>query len=1239
MIGAVGRALRPGDITLDLTLRSIAASLSPAVKALRPSRVEFRQFSEALERYLERIDEKEFEENHKTHLMDVLKQLYPVDVLIEQQERIDLVIRERGKETDPVVLFEVKAQRNRSEMISKSELNRKALQEAALYYMRERSRGNVSIQNVVICSTYEFYIFQAKEFERNFFSNVDFKKLFVDWSCGRTADKTTEFFYQHIAQPFIASSDAQLVATYFDIRELRSERDRILLFKALGPHNITRAFVANDSNTLNKSFYDELLFIVGLEEAAGAKRVIRRRAAPRRADGSLLELTLAELKHSDAINDADLIHRYGADNEARAYAIALELCLTWTNRLLFLKLLEAQLVRFHGGRSDLEFLRDELIADFSELSGLFFQVLAVEQGERTALMERFKDVPYLNSSLFERTSLERALDISALSNRQKIRPFAKTVLRDVAGRKLSEPISPLTYLFRFLGAYDFGAVAGGELRDSSKGLINAAVLGLIFEKINGHADGAVFTPGSITMHMSRRVIERAAMDAFQREFPEWTLASVADIKNHIVDRSSAALLRYNRVIDGLTICDPAVGSGHFLVSCLNELVALKSRIGILADHEGGRITEFHIEVDNDELIVTRSGTNELFAYQVSEAGASPSSQQIQETLFTEKRKLIENCLFGVDINRNSVKICQLRLWIELLKSAYYRDNGRGPLETLPNIDINIKHGDSLLSRFALDQSLSSAFRSAGLTVREYRDLVEAYKGARDKDAKRALESRIGGVKQRFQAEALDKLSRSINAEIATLRAREAQLGLFDGGVDDEKRQRELEKARASIARLEERRDAEARRKTFLNALEWRFEFPEVLSPKGDFEGFDVVIGNPPYGVPVRGERREIFTKLLGKVPDFEIYYLFLNQARRLLKADGHLSFIIPHGLLFNVFAKTYRLNLLAEWSDVEFDDLTEFRVFSEAVVRNIIFTARKSAGADSVRFRKTGQSGTILDYLSSDQTEVSSEILREQARNWALVFRLDPEVARLISEIQENTMPLSALFPDVSQGLIAYDAHQGQDEATIKNRIYHKDHATERTSRWINGEDVRPFRMRWNGRDYVEYGPHLANPRQKKYFTQPRVLVREITNPTIYAAYTEEEAYNDPAVINILEAPDSRFELRALEGILNSKLATYYHFNTSPKATRGEFPKILIDDIRQFPLPDPDRSADILSRIREISDQIRAFDLGSPQSSDESALRAELDAVVFSLYGLERAAVALIEGVFASSNEAASLAT
>lgn len=329
--------------------------------------------------------------------------------------------------------------------------------------------------------------------------------------------------------------------------------------------------------------------------------------------------------------------------------------------------------------------------------------------------------------------MEHLLGINALNNSYELPLFSNTVLKSPDGHRRHGTSAVLAYLLAFLDAYDFGSVGGGEIREESKTIINAAVLGLIFEKINGYKEGAIFTPGYVTMYMSRRVIEKTALEAFSRENPHWQLNDIDDLKNNITDRSKASVLKLNAVIDNLKICDPAVGSGHFLVSCLNELIALKSRLGILADELGNRLSDYVIAVDNDELIVLKADSDEVFSYQIT-GGVVPSRlQQVQKTLFREKQKLIENCLFGVDINANSVRICQLRLWIELLKSAYYRDGDDGDLETLPNIDINIKCGNSLLSRFKLDQNLSDAFNKAKLTVTEYRRLVTEYKNTRDKD--------------------------------------------------------------------------------------------------------------------------------------------------------------------------------------------------------------------------------------------------------------------------------------------------------------------------------------------------------------------------------------------------------------------------------------------------------------------------------------------------------------------------
>src|SRR5690606_8575980 len=112
-----------------------------------------------------------------------------------------------------------------------------------------------------------------------------------------------------------------------------------------------------------------------------------------------------------------------------------------------------------------------------------------------------------------------------------------------------------------------------------------------------------------------------------------------------------------------------------------------------------------------------------------------------------------NCLFGVDINPNSVKICRLRLWIELLKNAYYKPGGE-ELETLPNIDINIKCGNSLVSRFALDADLKKALKGTKtkLNIDTYRGAVNTYRNAASKEEKREMERLIEEIKTNFRSE-------------------------------------------------------------------------------------------------------------------------------------------------------------------------------------------------------------------------------------------------------------------------------------------------------------------------------------------------------------------------------------------------------------------------------------------------------------------------------------------------------
>src|SRR5674476_1236353 len=238
------------------------------------------------------------------------------------------------------------------------------------------------------------------------------------------------------------------------------------------------------------------------------------------------------------------------------------------------------------------------------------------------------------------------------------------------------------------------------------------------------------------MYMCHETIRRSVVQKFN-DVKGWQCETISDVYNKIENIKEA-----DRIINSLRICDPAVGSGHFLVSALNEIIAIKSELKILTDREGKKLKEYTIEVINDELIITDE-QSKLFAYNPK----SKESQRVQEALFQEKQKIIENCLFGVDINPNSVKICRLRLWIELLKNAYYKEETNyKELETLPNIDINIKCGNSLLSRFSLDADLSKALKSIKYDITAYRGFVNDYKNCKDRDTKRGLQKIIDSIK-------------------------------------------------------------------------------------------------------------------------------------------------------------------------------------------------------------------------------------------------------------------------------------------------------------------------------------------------------------------------------------------------------------------------------------------------------------------------------------------------------------
>lgn len=953
-----------------MNILKISESLNKAYRRNPIRKDDMLKFHKALRVYFTSVKGCGQEKNKETYLRDFLRETFygSNDINKPNDSDIDWAVRFEGQDSPVGIIIEDKTQRNKQEMITTDDLNHKAMHQLIYYYLEERvGRSNVDVRHLIANNMFEFFIFDGQLFEKYFYQNKKLVKDYINFKSGVSNIKGTDNFYDYIGENYVKEIQDEIPFTYFDLQKYASAisqehpSDKELaqlaqLYRIFSNVHLLKLPFQNDNNSLNTGFYVELLHILGLEEVKDKdtnKTIIRRIPAGKACTASLIELTISQIrkklyKISDRTN-------YGQTEEEQLFNLALELCITWINRVLFLKLLESQLLKYHKNDTSYRFLTIEKISDFDLLNYLFFDVLAVDYEKRKeyGIKEEFENVPYLNSSLFEETELEEKLvNINALMQTEELTILNQSILRKSGGiNPKRKQLPTLEYLFAFLNSYNFASEGDDEeIRDNPKSIISASVLGLIFEKINGHKDGAVFTPGYVTMYMAHEAVRRTIIQKFNDTYKDWHCKSQVDLWNKI---DSISIQEANAVFNTIKICDPAVGSGHFLVSALNELICAKYDLGILADKEGRIVKKknYKVEIESDELIVSalEEGESELFCYHPG----NDEEQRIQELLFNEKRTIIENCLFGVDLNPNSVNICRLRLWIELLKNSYYTaESNYEHLETLPNIDINIKCGNSIVSKFPLNAMMNSS-----ASVKEYKKAVSDYKRTANKEKKYEIERIINEIKSQISSGL-----RTEDAEYKALTKLESRYydltekfseDLF-GYTKKELRARnkeikslkvEIEKKRISI---EEKKNNIAFKGQ--NPFEWRFEFPEILDNEGAFIGFDCVIGNPPYGlinkrqnksesISVNSEVLDLFKKSDKFKPAqggmLNIFRLFVVQSVCLLKENGFFSEIFPLSFACDISAHKLRRFVLTNCSIISLEafperDNPQKRVFENA---------------------------------------------------------------------------------------------------------------------------------------------------------------------------------------------------------------------------------------------------------------------------------------------------------------------
>lgn len=1152
------------------------------------------RFSDALRDYFEKNDPNESEENLKSRIRDLLKNTVYKNLSYEHklnENNIDYAIK---SEKDKIVkiIIEVKRKGNNNEMIFKNNLNKKAFQEALDYYFKERLNGNTDIKHLAVTNGEEWFLFDEKEIQsfhrdhRKSYENIKDSKSDVrqseigEWLKSSIGDFNPIHF--SLDSDFKNSLDS----------DIETNNNLINLYKILHPDFLLKEFAVKDANELNEEFYHELLHIMGLKENEKTTLI------------SIDETNVGSLSHcivSTLVNDKG----YERGGE-KLKEDTMELLITWINRILFLKLFEAQLISFNQDKH-YGFLNEEKIPDYSELKNYFFEVFGKSNdGEnhtlrkgRFAEEDFFRKLPYLNSSLFEITQLEMdAIHISNLDSRTNM-----TRLKE------KTPVNTLHYLFEFLDRYDFSNESNKEkVVEKKETVVNAAVLGLIFEKLNGYKEGSFYTPGFITSYIARETIEKAVVEKFnQSKLTDGAVGSLDDIGSYL-GRNPNKEIDVANLIDSMRICDPAVGSGHFLVSALNVLLAVKARFGLIRKSDGSgfiRRDEVSIEIENDVLVVYRYG--EFYQYKRGDV------QGIQEAIFHEKKTLIENCLFGVDINPNSADICRLRLWIELLKHTHYLTTNKNDhkMAILPNIDINIKSGNSLVSKFKVEvgQAIMIDKNLRMEWVKKYRDAVNRYKNTSGKADKKEVTTLIRNIKEGFR--------------------QNKDPSLF--GMDE----------------THAAREKEADEGLYKRSMEWMLEFPEVLDDEGRFLGFDVVIGNPPY---IRQEEIKEFKKNFGKTyflasNTSDLYIYFYELAYKLMKERAFFGFITSNKWMRTAYGKLLREFIVEKVSLNNLIDLGGFKVFKKATVDTNIITYQKAKPDENHEFKvRDGEAGTDIRTRGMKQKDLSKD-----------GFVLEKEEAlALKAKIEKAGKALKDWDVTINRGVLT-----GYNEAFIidtqtKDALVAKDPKNAQIIKPIlRGRDIQRYGHKWAGlwliftrrgidiekypviKEYLNQYYNELRPRNNGEKTGrkpgPYEWYEIQDNIAYYQDFEKEKVVWQEMIqkpqfyfdINRLYLNDTTFimtgsHLKYVLAILNAKASAYFFKTFYAGGGLGEdgyrYKKAYLENL-PIPVPTPEQEKEVVALVDKM--------LAHP---DDKETDEQINQLVYTLYGLTEEEIKIVEG-------------
>ena len=710
------------------------------------------------------------------------------------------------------------------------------------------------------------------------------------------------------------------------------------------------------------------------------------------------------------------------------------------------------------------------------------------------------------------------------------------------------PAKYMKNLLDFFASYNF-TIDENDPDDAEIG-VDPEMLGRIFENLleDNKDKGAFYTPKEIVQYMCREsLIAYLQTDVNDDQTKDAICQFVTTYDASILSKELKESV--DQKLKDVKICDPAIGSGAFPMGLLRELYACRKAI------EG---------ID-------------------------------EETAVSIKTHIIQNNIYGVDIEKGAVDIARLRFWLALIVDE------KNP-HALPNMDFKIMQGNSLLEQY-------EGVELSGMSLDEQKKKKtkkgQSWQATLAFDEKYALDNIQHAIKEYYLTD--DHKSKLNLRSIINDNVRSYIINL-KGCTPDVQRK---------IEEMPIPND-----KFFL----WHIYFKEVF----DKGGFDIVVGNPPYVFARNSEEKGMTDEAKAyyyknfKLAQYQVnlYHIFVEQGTNLLAESGVFAFIIPNNWMTINTNKEFRKYILTK-SDVQIINFYQ-RVFESAEVDSSIIIYRNDNVESNIKLSES----VSKEKFNLIKTIPASVLLSEKDYVINIDRYKNDSFSDVMLKIESKAVQLNKNLSSVKAGLQAYEVGKGtpvQTKDRKRIRVYNsKEKRGEDYYKYIDGVDVKRYCLTWENGEYLKYGKNLAAPRTNwALYSSPRILVRQIPSKPPYciqACFTDEVLLNDRNSMNIINI---RCNPLYLLGVLNSRPISFWFEHKFGKLQRGLFPQFKINELAIFPIPHAEKAQEeqIATIVNSILSAKKVTHL-----ADTTAEEREIDRLVYDLYGLTEEEIAIVEG-------------